>query len=277
MSHTKFYSKAYFYDLLFRFKDLTKENETLIHLYEKLIGKKPTSFLDVAAGPASNAIEMSKIGIHSIAMDYSQEMVDYGLHKAKEEGAEISYFQGDMRDFKSPMLVDLAAIFTISTCYMLTNEDMLLHLKTMATNLNPNGIYVLEMPHPIDFFAVGKYTLAKWEEKWEESWEERWEEYWEHTEGDTKVSLQWGEESDPFDPITQIRTVTARLKYQTPEESGEIVDQSEQREYTYQEMKALIKLSGVFELCTAIGDWDINVPFNNDKKSKRMILVLRKI
>ncbi|MBS0287244.1 MAG: class I SAM-dependent methyltransferase [Proteobacteria bacterium] len=277
MSHQKFYSKAHFYDLLFRFKDLAKENQTLIDLYQKLNDKMPASFLDIAAGPASNAIEMSKRGITSTAMDYSQEMVDYGLMRAKEEGATISYFQGDMRDFRSPKPVDLAAIFMISTSYLLTNDDMLQHLKSMASNLNPQGIYVLEMPHPIDLFAVGKHTLAQWEEKWEETWQERWEEYWEHQDGDTKVSLQWGEEADPFDPITQIRTVTARLKYQTPEETGEIVDHSAQREYTYQEMKLLIQISGVFELCCALGNWNTAIPFSNAKESSRMILVLRKL
>jgi hypothetical protein len=41
-------------------------------------------------------------------------------------------------------------------------------------------------------------------------------------------------------------------------------------------MKALIQLSGVFELKTAIGDWDISIPFTNEKESRRMILVLRK-
>ncbi len=277
MSHDKFYSKAHFYDLLFRFKDLAQENQTLIDLYQRINGKAPTSFLDIAAGPASNAIEMSKRGILSIAMDYSQEMVDYGLLRAKEEKAEISYFQGDMRDFVSPKKVDMAAIFMISTSYLLTNEDMINHLNTMANNLNANGIYVLEMPHPIDMFAVGRDSLAKWQEKWDDSWQEIWEEYWEHIEGDTRVSLQWGEPTDPFDPITQIRHITARLKYQTPTESGEIVDHSPQREYTFQEMRALIQLSGAFELHSAIGNWDVTIPFNNDKEAKRMILVLRKI
>jgi ubiquinone/menaquinone biosynthesis C-methylase UbiE len=277
VSHKKFYSKAYFYDLLFRFKNLQKENETLIALYQKFNDTPAKSFLDIASGPAANAIEMSTRGIRSTAMDYSDEMVEYGLKRAQEENAEITYIQGDMRDFTISSPVDLAAIFMVSTGYLLTNEDMLQHLRTIAKNLNPNGIYVLEMPHPMDLFAVGKYTLSEWERKWDEKWEERWEEKWEHTEGDTHVSLQWGEDRDPFDPITQIRTVTARMKFRTPDESGEIVDHSSQREYTFQEMKALIQLSQVFELKTAIGDWDISIPFTNEKESRRMILVLKKM
>ena len=70
---------------------------------------------------------------------------------------------------------------------------------------------------------------------------------------------------------------TAHLKYQTPDESGEIVDQCEQREYTFQEMKALIELSGIFTLKKVLGSWDINILFSNDTASWRMILVLQKI
>jgi SAM-dependent methyltransferase len=277
VSHTKFYSKAYFYDLLFRFKNLKNENQTLIDLYLNLNGKLPTSFLDIAAGPGGNAIEMSKRGIASSALDYSKDMVEYGLEKAAQENTKITYFQADMRDFKLDKPVELAAMFMVSTGYLLTSEDMLAHLKTVAQNLTPKGVYVVEMPHPVDLFAVGKYTLAEWEEKWQEKWEQRWEEKWEHTEGDTTVSLQWGDERDPFDPITQIRNVTARLKFKTPTDSGEIVDHSSQREYSYQEIKALIALSGVFEIKKIIGDWNISIPFSNEKESRRMILVLQKI
>jgi SAM-dependent methyltransferase len=277
VSHTKFYSKAYFYDLLFRFKNLKNENQTLIDLYVNLNGKLPTSFLDIAAGPGANAIEMSKRGIESLALDYSKEMVEYGLERAKEENTKITYFQADMRDFTLQKPVDLAAMFMVSTGYLLTTEDMLAHLHTVAQNLTPKGVYVVEMPHPVDLFAVGKYTLAQWEEKWEEKWEQRWEEQWEYTEGDTTVSLQWGDARDPFDPITQIRNVTARLKFKTATDSGEIVDHSSQREYSYQEMKALVALSKVFEIKKIIGDWSITVPFSNEKESRRMILVLQKV
>lgn len=277
VNHNKFYSKAYFYDLLFQFKEVKCENQTLIRLYQKFFKSMPTSFLDLAAGPGSNAIEMSKRGIKSIAVDYSKEMVEYGKEKANEAEAEVVYHHGDMRDFSLETPVDLAAIFTISTCYLLTNEDMVQHLKTVAKNLSPHGLYVLEMPHPRDLFAVGKLSWSNWENDWEEKWEERWEEKWERTEGDTKVSLQWGDENDYFDPITQVRTVTARLKYLSPKESGELVDHCPQREYTFQEMKALIALSGVFELVDCLGDWNISIPFSNDKLAWRMILVLRKL
>lgn len=276
MNHEKLYAHAYYYDILFRYKEIEKENQTLIDLYKAINHRNPNSFLDIAAGPADNAREMQKRNIKSFALDFSPEMVAYGLAKGKAENTEFTYLQADMRNFELPQKVDIAAIFTISTCYMLTNEDMLLHLRTVASQLNKDGIYVLEMPHPMDMFAIGHAMIEKYENFSGEKWEKRWEEQWEAREGDTKVKIQWGDPSDEFDPIRQIRHVTARLSYDTPEGKGEIVEKRPQREYTFQEMRALIELSGVFTLEKTLGTWDIQVPFSNEKASWRMILVLKK-
>lgn len=185
MNHDQFYSKAYFYDLAFRFKNIQMENNTLINLYQMINKKRPLSFLDIAAGPASNAIDMSKQGITSIAIDFSKKMVAYGKIKAKENQVGLTYLQADMRDFTLPKPVDLAALFMASTGYLLTNEDMIQHLMTVSNNLTENGIYVIEMVHPRDIFSVGKSTCTTWEE----------------SDGTAHVAVQWGKEDDLYDPI----------------------------------------------------------------------------
>lgn len=261
MNHEKFYSKALFYDIAFRFKDVNNENKTLIEIFQEINGVNPLSFLDIAAGPAINAIEMSKSGLKSFAIDQSKEMVEYGQKKATEANQKITYLKNDMRDFTLPESVDLAALFMASTGYLLTNEDMIQHLRAVASNLNSKGIYILEMIHPRDIFSIGVSTSTEWEE----------------TEGDIKVSIQWGDKNDYFDPITQTKNVTVCLKYETANDSGEITDQCAQREYTFQEMKALIELSGVFKLKKSLGSWDKSIPFSNEKEAWRMILILQKI
>lgn len=260
MNHEKFYSKAFFYDLAFRFKDVEKENQTIIDLYRHINDKMPSSFLDIAAGPAANAIEMNTRKIKSFAIDQSKEMVAYGNAKAKDGGLEITYLLADMTNFKLAESIDLAAIFMASTGYILTNEDMVKHLNTVSDNLKPKGIYVMEMLHPRDIFSTEKSTATDWEE----------------SDGVNKVFVQWGDQNDTYDPITETRKVTVHLKYQTADESGEIIDQCLQREYTFQEMKALIALSGTFELRKVLGSWDLSVPFSNDTSAWRMILVLQK-
>ena len=260
-SHLDFYSKARYYDIAFGFKNVKEENQTILDLYRKHNARDARSFLDVGAGPAANAIDMSLRGLKSAALDFSADMVKYGIEKAKAAGTTISYLQGDMRSFELAEPVDLAAIFMDSTAYLITNDDVIKHLQCVARALNEDGLYILEMSHPRDVFSVGQSSSTEWTEK----------------NGDVEVSITWGKESDVFDPIRQTTMVTATLKYKTPTEQGEVIDQSEQRCFTFNEIDALVKASGCFEIVEILGSFAPGVTFSNDKKSWRMIPVLKRL
>jgi hypothetical protein len=165
-----------------------------------------------------------------------------------------------MRNFQLPTPVDVAALFMASTGYLLTNDDMVNHLRAVASNLTPGGIYVLEMTHPRDVLGVGSSTIQEWEEQ---------------HDGCT-VKVKWGMPDDRFDPIAQVRHVTASLSYTTATDSGTICDQCPQREFTYQEMRALVELSGVFDWTATLGAWDTSIPCDNEPHAWRMMPVLRK-
>lgn len=259
-NHVDFYSKAKYYDIAFSFKNVREENQTILDVFRRHNGRDAKSFLDIGAGPASNAIEMARRGIKSFALDYSPEMVAYGIEKAKAAGVSISYLRGDMRNFELPEPVDLAAIFMDSTSYLIRNEDVINHLLSVARSLKKDGLYLLEMSHPRDVFSVGKSASTEWTQK----------------QNDIEVTVKWGADGDVFDPIKQTTLVTACLQFKTPLESDEIVDRSEQRCFTFNEIDALVKASGCFEMVEVIGSLKPNVPFSNDKSCWRMIPVLRK-
>lgn len=259
-NHVEFYSKAKYYDIAFFFKNVSEENQTVLNTFRRHNQRSATSFLDIAAGPASNAIEMAKRGLKTFALDYSSEMVAYGVEKARLADAPITYLQGDMRNFELPQPVDLAAIFMDSTSYLITNEDLVNHLKSVAKSLKKDGLYLMEMSHPRDVFSVGKSANTEWTEK----------------QDGIEVSVKWGDEADLFDPIKQTTKVTARLKYKSSSEQGEIVDQSEQRCFTFNEIDALVKASGCFEMIDVLGSLKPGVSFSNEKACWRMIPVLRR-
>lgn len=260
-NHNGFYSKAKYYDVAFNFKNVKEENQTILDVYQRIQGVSAKSFLDIAAGPATNAIEMAQRGLKTAALDFSPEMVAYGLDKAKSTGVELKYLQGDMRGFEMSEPVDLAAIFMDSTSYLLTNDDVINHLRSVAKALNKNGLYILEMSHPRDVFSVGKSACTDWTAK----------------EDDVEVSVKWGEESDVFDPIKQTTLITAKLNFKTNFEQGEIIDQFEQRCFTFNEIDALVRSSGCFEIVEVIGSLKPSVKFSNEKICWRMIPVLRKL
>ena len=259
-NHFEFYSKAKYYDIAFGFKNVREENQTVLDLYRRLNRREAKSFLDIGAGPATNAIEMAKRGLKSFALDSSEEMVSYGREKAAKAGVAINYLQGDMRNFDLPEPVDLATIFMDSTSYLMTNEDVIRHLQSVAKSLNIDGIYILEMSHPRDVFNVGKSAGTEWTMK----------------EGEIEIAVRWGDESDTFDPIRQLTNVTAKLCYKSPVESGEIVDKSDQRCFTFNEIEALVRASGCFEMVDVLGSFKPGIPFSNEKECWRMIPILKR-
>jgi SAM-dependent methyltransferase len=259
-NHNKFYSYAHAYDIAFDFKNIKNECDFLVSMYEKINSCKPQSFLDLAAGPALHAIEMAKRQISSSAIDLSKEMVEYGISKATKNGVLIDYTQSDIREFNLRRKFDLAGIFMDSTSYLLTNEDFIRHLRSVALHMNSNGLYILEMSHPRDVFSAGASTVNSWD-----------------TERDgLKVSLEWGHKDDFFDPITQITNTTVNMKIFTEIYEDQVLETAPQRCFTFNEFKALVLAEGNFELIKVLGAMDLDISFSNEKAAWRMIPILRK-
>lgn len=212
-NHDKFYSFADAYDIAFDFKDIRSECSFLISVFEKYSARKPDSFLDVGSGPALHAIEIAKRGIRSAALDLSQEMVHYGLAKATKSKVQIAYFQANMYSFTLPRQFDLVGIFMDSASYLLTNESVISHLKSVAAALNSNAIYILEIAHPRDIFSVGSSTENSWEIEKDGLW----------------TSVKWGDDDDFFDPITQITETTVALKIQKGALEEQLIEKAPQR------------------------------------------------
>jgi SAM-dependent methyltransferase len=251
-NHQQFYNQSELYDIAFDFKDIKAECNFLTSLAPNV-----KSFLELGAGPALHCIEMAKRGIASTALDLSNSMVEYGLSKAQKNEVEIEYIRSNMIDFKSENKWDLVATLMDSISYIHTNDAFITHLKTVAKHLNKNGLYVLEMIHPRDVFGLDKSTNTNWE-----------------IERDGKVvKVNWGNPHDVFDPITQVVNTSVRL------ESGSIIieDIAPQRKFTFNELDALIKAGGCFEMIAVYGAMDKNIPFNNDKAAWRMVPILRMV
>lgn len=258
--HEDFYSFAKYYDIAFDFKDIPKECDFLKSLFLKHLNRPPTSFIEFGAGPALHCLEMAKDLKSVTAVDLSQDMVDYALSKAEAAKVSITAVCADMVSFKTPQTYDMAALFMDSTAYLLTNAQVIEHLRAVAASLNPGGLYVLEMNHPKSVFNVSKATVNDWEME----------------KDGIKVKIKWGDPHDKFDPITQITEVSVTLEYKDGDKKGVMQDRSPQRCFTATEFAALVSASGVFDIVDYYGGMSLDLPFNNEERSWRMVPVLRK-
>ena len=262
----EFYKNARAYDIAFQDREFDTECNFLewaLKKHGKIKSKKSDkkSFIELACGPGRHAREMAKRGWKSSALDLSKEMVEFAAAEAEKEGLKITAIEADMTKFKLKKPVLLACTLMESISHLVTNEQMVSHLKSVSKNLVSGGIYVIEMTHPMFYFPDDEPNT------------------WVCKEGDTRVEITFGLPTDTFDSVTQQWQVTTRMKVKEGKEP-ERVDEihSPIRWYLAQEMKALIDLSGAFDKYWFYGSL-YSIPgkeLDDSEDSDAMVIVLRK-
>jgi hypothetical protein len=129
----------------------------------------------------------------------------------------------------------------------------------VAGQLRDDGLYIMELAHPADFFAAERRTSSEWSTE----------------AGGGTVSVRWGAQ-DQIDPVTQITREHVSVTYLRPGGSVRTVtDVVPNRFWTWTELVAAIRLDGRFDLVASYGDFDADVPLSAPE-AWRMILVLRR-
>lgn len=259
-THHRIYQQARCYDVAFGFRNVPAECDTLAALVQRHGVGAARSVLELAAGPARHAREFARRGVAASALDSSPAMAAFALSCAATEGVLLQALVGDMVDFKLPQPVDLAFLLMDSASYLLDNDVALRHLRCVARQLSPGGLYVLEMSHPRAVFGVASSTDTEWTQE---------------ADG-LRVTTRWGAEEDVFDPVSQTEEVTVTMEWAGPEGSGQIVERARQRRFTANEFDALVRASGCFEVVELLGSLAPAVPFDNAEGAWRMVPVLRR-
>lgn len=262
----EFYKNARAYDIAFQDREFDAECDFLEWALKKHGGVKlkkndEKRFIELACGPARHAREMAKRGWKSSALDLSGEMVEFAALEAKKEGLDIQAIEADMTKFKLKKPVALACTLMESISHLVTNEQMVSHLRSVSKNLISGGVYVIEMTHPMFYFPDDEPNT------------------WVSKEGNTSVEITFGLPSDTFNSVTQQWMVTTRMKIKEGKEAQTVFEtQSPVRWYLAQEMKALIELSGGFDKYWMYGSL-YNIPgkvLDTSEDSDSMVIVLRK-
>lgn len=259
-----FYKHAKAYDIAFSDRDFDVECDFLewaLSKHGKLKKKKEKSFLELGAGPAKHAREFAKRKWRSVALDLSEEMVEYAKLESEKEKLEMETVVADMSDFKLKKKVTLAATLMESISHLTTNEQMVSHFKSVAKSLVKGGVYVIEATHPMFFFPDDEPNT------------------WKSKEGKTTVEVTFGDPDDSYNSVTQVWNTTTIMKIQEGKEESKIFESvSPVRWYLAQEMKALIELSGAFEKYWMYGSM-YNIPgkkLDTSEDSDAMVIVMRK-
>ena len=258
--HPRVYSAAQCYDVAFNFRDIVAECDTLAHLALRHGHGAPRRMLELAAGPARHAREWARRGVAATALDSSAAMCEHALACAARDGVPLQVVVADMVDFSLGTHFDLAVMPMDSSSYLLDNAAALNHLACVARHLVDGGLYVLEMTHPRSAFGAGASTSTDWVAE----------------DQGLRVQTCWGAPGDTFDPITQIDEVTVTMAWSGAAGDGRVVEQARQRRFTANEVDALVRAIGQFEIVEWLGSLATQAAFTNEPTASFMVPVLRK-
>jgi SAM-dependent methyltransferase len=257
------YDEPEFYEAACAYRDVPAEVNALLRWSEKhrvATAGPLRTVLELAAGPAEHARELARRGLDATALDRSPAMCARAGDLAAAAGVGLTVVQADMRDFSLPGRFDLAVTMLNSLCHLLTLDDMIQHLASVARHLVPGGVYIAELAHPADYLSAERRTSSEWSSD----------------VPDGTVSVRWGGGKDEIDPITQVTREHVSVTYRKRGGAVRTVtDLVPNRFWSATEMAAALRLAGGLVLAASYGDFDADSPVDAPD-AWRMILVLRR-
>jgi SAM-dependent methyltransferase len=257
------YDEPEFYEAACAYRDVPAEVNALLRWSEKhrvATAGPLRTVLELAAGPAEHARELARRGLDATALDLSPAMCARAGDLAAAAGVGLTVVQADMRDFSLPGRFDLAVTMLNSLCHLLTLDDMIQHLASVARHLVPGGVYIAELAHPADYLSAERRTSSEWSSD----------------VPDGTVSVRWGGGKDEIDPITQVTREHVSVTYRKRGGAVRTVtDLVPNRFWSATEMAAALRLAGGLVLAASYGNFDADSPVDAPD-AWRMILVLRR-
>ncbi len=256
--HLNLYQQARYYDVIFD-RDVSREVDFIFAAYRHYTGGELTSMLDIACGPGYHARAFTRRGVRAVGLDLRPEMIDFAHEKDVAAGVSITLIPADMRDFELDTAVDVALAAFDGLDALLSNEDLIRHFRTVARNLTPGGLYIVDLTHPRDC-----------------SYEHYGAFHYSGERDGIKVDIDWATNNPHYDLITSIAYVELQMHIQDHGQEYLVQDAARERLLLPQEIHLLAELSGGLKVVGWHGDFDLNQPLDNSPASRRMIAILQR-
>lgn len=255
---------AELYELAFSYRDYDAKADQLVALASSTMGRPPRSCLELAAGPAGHAIALARRDVRSTALDLSGAMCALAARRAEQASVPMEVIEADMRAFALQQKVDFAFLLLNSIAHCHTFDDLESLLRAVRGNVVDGGVFIVEMQHPKDFVGRGAKPTSVGAP-------------WTVVDGDRTLKVEWGSPDDPYDPVTQLFSAHIRLALDAPAGTSVHEEVFTMRDFTFDEVKAAIRLVGGWSLRAVHGDLDGRAPFDPSSDSWRMVLVLEAV
>ena len=100
--------------------------------------------LDLGCGDGRHSLELARRGYRVTGLDLSEELLERARRCTAEEGLDITFIQGDMRDPPGVSAFDLVVNFFTSFGYFQEDRENARVLDAIARSLRPGGRFLMD-------------------------------------------------------------------------------------------------------------------------------------
>ncbi len=145
---------ADYYDLLHQDVDYAAECRLLERVFAAFLKRPPASILDLGCGTGSHALLLADRRHRVTGIDASQGMLR--VARAKARGRRNPVFRrADMRSFDLGRTFEAAICMDGAFTHLLTDRDLVTHLRSVRRHLAPDGVYGFEFAQALREETVG--------------------------------------------------------------------------------------------------------------------------
>jgi len=250
------YSAPRLYEIAF---DMNRKAEVdfLVHCFRRYARRRVRRVLDIACGTGPHLIRLADRGYRMSGLDLSSENIEFLRRRLADRGHAGELAVGDMTDFRLRHLVDAAICMQDSQGHLLTNEQLLAHLRAVARSVKKGGLYVFD-----------RYMASSWTNP-ARSWS------WSRRRGGLIVRASFSALND-VNPVTQV--FSERMLLEAIENgTRRVYRQSHLSRMVFpQELRAMIDLSGGFEFVQWFFGFKPHQILERARHPLIMVVVLRK-
>jgi SAM-dependent methyltransferase len=214
----------------------------------------------MGCGAGRHLLELARRGHEVTGFDVRPEMVAFVKEQTQKANVSVTVSQGDLREITVRGTFDLATCLMDTFRFLLTNEEIIRHLRQVSERLSAGGLYVTDFWIPL-----------RWDQMANEIYQ------WEQTEGQTRVRVFYLQHPDSIDPVSQTFEDELVFVVEDAGQSQEIRGgRTRTRLIMPQEFRALVEASGEFDVVGTFADFDLEKPLDQSSSSWRMVTVLKK-
>ncbi len=140
------YKTAFRYDYLrvYPHRNDEEARRQVDFLVDRLDVPPSCEVLDLGCGDGRHSLELARRGFRVTGLDLSEELLERARRRTADEGLDITFIQGDMRDPPEVRAYDLVVNFFTSFGYFREDSENTRVLEAISRALRPGGRFLMD-------------------------------------------------------------------------------------------------------------------------------------